>query len=61
MSGPGHGLCLVASHSGHRHLVDVLLSAFPPPPPHSQAALLQAPAPSTRLEKANLTFLNPEP
>lgn len=59
MSGSGHGLGLVASHSGHRHLVDVLLSARPPP--HSQAALLQAPAPSTRLEKANLTFLNPEP
>lgn len=60
MSGSGHGLGLVASHSGRRHLVDVLLSARPPPP-HSQAALLQASAPSTRLEKANLTFLNPEP
>lgn len=52
MSGPGHGQ--VASHSGHRRLVDALLSA----PLH--AALLQALAPSAFLEKANLTFLNPE-
>jgi hypothetical protein len=53
MLGLGH--TRVASHSGHRYLVDALL--FIP----LQTALLLAPAPSSRLEKANLTFLNPEP
>lgn len=43
MSGSGHGLGLVASHSGRRHLVDVLLSARPPPPP-----LPSRPPPSLR-------------